>query len=397
MRELTALNAAEYLRDTGRVPAGASIDVRELTGGVSNIVLRADVSGLPPIVIKQCRERLRVAMEWHARLERIWTEQAAMELLAAILPAGTVPLVEFEDRPNYLFGMTCAPDDAVTWKSQLMEGALDPDIAVRLGIILATIHDKAPGQTSLPALLSRSERRQWTSHDEDSGQPAVSSLLSRSERRQWTIDDEDLGKPFLEGILADTSLFDELRVDPYYRTIARAHPDLKPRVDALIAAMDRPENERTLVLGDFSPKNILVHQAGLILLDFECAHGGDPAFDLGFFLTHLLLKRIRAEAIDQSLALRYTELATLFLNSYLDRRALDATVRAGLICRAILHTAACCLARVDGKSPVEYLDEAAQTTARAFARESLRTEPRTWDALLDGLNEAIKRTSACRP
>ncbi len=349
MRELTALNAAEYLRDSGRVPAGASIDVRELTGGVSNIVLRADVSGRLPIVIKQCRERLRVAMEWHARLERIWTEQAAMELLGAILPAGTVPLVEFEDRPNYLFAMTCAPDDAVTWKSQLMAGTLDPDVAVRLGIILATIHDKAP---ALPAL---------------------------------------------KGLLADASLFDELRVDPYYRTIARAHPDLKPRVDALIAAMDRPESERTLVLGDFSPKNILVHQAGVILLDFECAHAGDPAFDLGFFLTHLLLKRIRAEATNHSLALRYTELATLFLDAYLDLRALDATVRAGLICRAVLHTAACCLARVDGKSPVEYLDAQSQAVARSFARESLRTEPRTWDALLEQLNEAIKRTNACRP
>jgi 5-methylthioribose kinase len=349
MHELTTLNAAEYLRDTARVPAGASIDVRELTGGVSNIVLRADISGRPPMVIKQCRERLRVAMEWRARLERIWTEQAAMELLGAILPAGTVPFVEFEDRPNYLFAMTCAPDDAVTWKSQLMAGAIDRDIAIRLGMILATIHDKAPVQ------------------------------------------------PALKGILADTSLFDELRVDPYYRTIARAHPDLKPRVDALIAAMDRPENERTLVLGDFSPKNILVHQAGLILLDFECAHGGDAAFDLGFFLTHLLLKRIRAEAIDQSLAPKYTELATLFFDAYLDRRAVDATVQADLICRAILHTAACCLARVDGKSPVEYLDAQSQAMARSFARESLRTEPRTWDALLEQLNEAIKRTSTCRP
>ncbi len=138
-------------------------------------------------------------MEWHARLERIWTEQAAMERLGAILPAGTVPLVVFEDRPNYLFAMTCAPDDAVTWKSQLMGGTLDPEIAVRLGIILAMIHDKAPGQPSLTAQLSRSERRQWTIHDTAAAGPS------------------------LTGILADTSLFDELRVDPYYRTIARAH------------------------------------------------------------------------------------------------------------------------------------------------------------------------------
>ncbi len=89
-------------------------------------------------------------------------------------------------------------------------------------------------------------------------------------------------------------LFDELRVDPYYRTIARAHPGPRP-------ADRRPDrrdgscrqDERTLVLGDFSPKNILVHSGGLILLDFECAHAGDPAFDLGFFLSHLLLKTIR--------------------------------------------------------------------------------------------------------
>ena len=104
----------------------------------------------------------------------------------------------------------------------------------------------------------------------------------------------------MRGTLADTSLFDELRVDPYYRTAARRHPDLAPRIEALIAAMDRPDDERTLVLGDFSPKNILVHAGGLILLDFECAHAGDPAFDLGFFLTHLMLKEIRASSTDRS-------------------------------------------------------------------------------------------------
>src|SRR5262245_42676098 len=102
MLELSAENAANYLRESAHVPPTAEIRVRELTGGVSNIVLRVDVSGRSPFVIKQCRERLRVPMEWRARLDRIWTEQAALKLLAAILPAGTVPLIEFEDRPNYL-------------------------------------------------------------------------------------------------------------------------------------------------------------------------------------------------------------------------------------------------------------------------------------------------------
>ncbi len=121
-----------------------------------------------------------MAMEWHARLERIWTEQAAMELLGAILPAGAVPLVEFEDRPNYLFAMTCAPDDAVTWKSQLMGGTLDPDIAVRLGTILATMHDKAPGQPSITAQLSRSERRQSTIHDTAAADTSLTANFRRA-------------------------------------------------------------------------------------------------------------------------------------------------------------------------------------------------------------------------
>jgi 5-methylthioribose kinase len=346
MLELSVENTADYLRESGRVSANALVRVRELTGGVSNVVLRVDVSDRRPFVIKQCREWLRVAMEWHARLERIWTEQAALELLAAILPGGTVPFIEFEDRPNYLFAMTCAPDDAVTWKSQLMAGEVKSEIASRLGIILAEIHDKAPGH------------------------------------------------PLLGAILSDISLFDELRVDPYYRTIARAHPDLKARVESLIAAMQVPEHERTLVLGDFSPKNILVHNDGLILLDFECAHAGDAAFDLGFFLTHLLLKTIRAAASDRAFSSEYAGLGSLFLSTYMDSRGIDSHARSNLSRRAILHTAACCLARVDGKSPVEYLDAQGQATARSFAREALRTEPPTWDALLEQLDFALERTNA---
>ncbi len=146
--------------------------------------------------------------------------------------------------------------------------------------------------------------------------------------------------------------------------------------------MDRPDDERTLVLGDFSPKNILVHAGGLILLDFECAHAGDPAFDLGFFLSHLLLKAIRTSANDFVDYDDFIALIESFWTSYLDRQGLAARVRADLVRRANRHTAACCLARVDGKSPVEYLDAAGQALARSFAREALRIEPASWEHLL---------------
>jgi 5-methylthioribose kinase len=348
MREITAETAADYLRQSGRAPGDAEIRVRELSGGVSNIVLRVDITGQPPFVLKQCRERLRVAMDWRARLDRIWTEHTTLNVLRTILPAETVPDVLFEDRANYLFGMSCAPDEAVTWKSQLMAGHLDTHVAFRLGTILGTIHTDGRSHPSLGA------------------------------------------------ILADTSLFEELRVDPYYRTVARSDTELAPRISALIAAMNRPEDERTLVLGDFSPKNILVHDGNLTLLDFECAHAGDPAFDLGFFLSHLLLKTIRAAPHDPRLTAGIAELAAGFWNAYLDRRRLAATARAELISRACAHTAACCWARVDGKSPVEYLDARGQAIARSFGREALRIAPARWDDLRSVLEVAIDRGMAWR-
>jgi 5-methylthioribose kinase len=341
MRELTWDNAAAYLRETGRAPEELEIRVRELSGGVSNVVLRVDLEDRPSFVIKQCRERLRVAMDWRARLDRIWAERAALDVLTTILAPGTVPQVLFEDRPNYLFAMTCAPDDSETWKTHLMNGQADPQIASRLGTILGTIHAEAPRH------------------------------------------------PHLRGTLADTSLFDELRVDPYYRTIARAHPEIAPRIEALIAAMDVPPNERTLVLGDFSPKNILVHSGGLILLDFECAHAGDPAFDIGFFLSHLVLKAFWADLGETAWSQRaarkgqsnrspqYISMADAFLEAYGVRTGLGRTSSRGR--RGILHLAACVLARVDGKSPVEYLDEPVQAAVRNFARALLEPGAQDWN------------------
>jgi 5-methylthioribose kinase len=346
MREIDAESAADYLREAGRVPEGAEVRVRELAGGVSNIVLRVDVVGRPPFVIKQCRERLRVAMEWRAPLDRIWTEAATLGVLREILPEGTVPRVLFEDRPNYLFAMTCAPDESVTWKSLLMEGQADAGIAARLGTILGTIHA------------------------------------------------DGAAHPALRGTLADTSLFEALRVDPYYRTIARRHADLAPDIEWLIDTMDEPAVGRTLVLGDFSPKNILVHAGDLVLLDFECAHAGDPAFDLGFFLTHLLLKEVRAIVAGEAKDRRYIDLTYIFWSNYLDRRGLQPEAAGPLIYLANKHTAACCLARVDGKSPVEYLDERGRARARAFARPALEFTGWSWDDLIAHFDDAVRGQSA---
>src|SRR4051794_39973617 len=136
MREVTPETAADYLRDTGRVPAGRAVAVRGLGWGVSNVVLRVEGEGEATIVLKQSRERLRTKALWVSRLDRIWTERAALELLAGVLPAGTVPEVLFADRENYLFAMTCAPEDSTVWKERLLAGEADPAVARRAGEVL---------------------------------------------------------------------------------------------------------------------------------------------------------------------------------------------------------------------------------------------------------------------
>lgn len=337
MREITPENAAAYLRETGRAPTDRPIDVRALGWGVSNLVLRAQVEGREPFVLKQSREQLRTRMLWVSRLDRIWTETAALRRLAPALPAGAVPEVLWEERDDYLFAMSCAPDDAVVWKASLLEGRLEPSVAARAGDLLGAMHAQPPAD-------------------------------------DW-------------GPLADTTVFDQLRLDPFYRTVARAHPDLAPRLDRLIdEALDAPE--RTFVHADFSPKNLLVHGRGpgLTVVDFETAHAGDPAFDLGFFTSHLLLKALRAAPGHGP----HLGLIERFWAAYLGRTGLD--LDSDRVRRGAAHAAACALARVDGKSPVDYLDGPRREAVRRFARRALASGPTGWAALLD---EAAREMHEC--
>jgi 5-methylthioribose kinase len=326
MREVTAETAAEYLRETNRVPPHSSIHVRELGGGVSNIVLRVDADGQPPLVLKQSRERLRTQAEWLSRLDRIWIEHSAIELLARILPEGTVPAILFTDRENYLFAMTCAPEDSVVWKAELLAGETRADVARQAGTILGMIHQRT------------------------SGHPALTAQF------------------------ADTSVFDQLRIDPFYRRVAQVHPDLECDLADLIASM-AAVSEKTFVHADFSPKNILVHRRGLMLVDFETAHAGDPAFDLGFFLSHLLLKAFRAQAG----APAYFDLTRSFWVAYRAQAGSDQA----RVARAVRHAAGCALARIDGKSPVDYRGDLNVQAVRRFACASIRDAPPDWEALLE--------------
>ena len=103
------------------------------------------------------------------------------------------------------------------------------------------------------------------------------------------------------------------------------------------------------------------------LIDFETGHFGDPAFDLGFFLSHLLLKGVRSapdlgpfRRLIEGFWDRYrTGIAPLAGISGMEPRDLER--------RSVAHLAACA-AHIDGTSPVDYLtDPVVREAVRDFS------------------------------
>ena len=157
------------------------------------------------------------------------------------------------------------------------------------------------------------------------------------------------------------AIFRAIRLEPYLVATAARHPDLENQLSEL--ATRTATTKHCLVHGDVSPKNILVGPAGPVFLDAECAWYGDPAFDLAFCLNHLLLKCLWVPEAKPHFLACFDALVT----GYLPETSLEN--RAAALLPALL------LARVDGKSPVEYLGEADQAHVHQVARPLVASPP----------------------
>jgi aminoglycoside phosphotransferase (APT) family kinase protein len=260
-----------------------------------------------------------VEQDWFSDRARIFRESSVMRQLASVLPAGSVPEILFEDRDNYLFAMTAAPSGAESWKDLLLRGDIDPGTAEVIGRLQGTI---------------------------------ISS--------SWKGD-------LQEAEFGDQTIFDELRLDPYYRSTAARHPDLAPWFHALI---EESQSRRfSLVHGDWSPKNFLVGGASVMAIDFEVIHFGDPSFDAAFLLNHLLLKSFYRPQWRPALfaaARRFWSVV---------QEAVPAP-NAWFEAATIQHLGALLLARIDGKSPAEYIrEDALKNQIRDYARRLILQPP----------------------
>lgn len=277
---------------------GAGLVLKPLSGGVSSDIWRADAGG-QTFCVKRALARLKVVQDWRVPIERsrfeyLWLEEAGRHVPEA------VPRLLGYDEGARLFALEWLdPIDYRWWKGELQEGRVDVTAAAAVGRALGRIH---AGTASRPAIATR---------------------------------------------FPTDEIFRAIRLEPYLVATARAHPDLAARLEGLVRTT--ATTKLALVHGDVSPKNIMLGPRGPLLLDAECAWYGDPAFDLAFCLNHLLLKCLWTPQARHEFLAAFAALADAYLACITWEAPKCVESRAAHLLPGLL------LARVDGKSPVEYL------------------------------------------
>lgn len=324
-----------YLRDTGRIVPTEIPSMRKLSGGVSNKTLLLTRPNGESWVIKQALPKLRVRSDWFSDPARIEVEANGLRYLPRVTPEGSIASLLFQDTAQNLLAMEAVPEPHQNWKERLLGGDIDQQFFGQFAQLLGSIH-----------------------------------------REGFRLRHE------LGPVFADKRFFKTLRLEPYYEHTATVVQQAAPFLEELVVwTLSRSD---TLVHGDFSPKNILVHHNQLILLDHEVLHFGDPAFDIGFSLTHFLSKALHLPPKRQALL----SAAQFYWRLYLDE-VRGMPWFAHLDFRAAQHTLASLLARVCGRSPLEYLNKEECSIQQQIVIEMIKEGFPTVEQVIAGLAEKI--------
>jgi aminoglycoside phosphotransferase (APT) family kinase protein len=286
-----------------------------LTGGVSSDIWRVDLPDRS-VCVKRALGRLKVKADWRAPVDRNSFEAAWMRVASEAAPDAVPRLIHQDQFGQALVMDFLDPHGHSLWKEELRQGRADPEFARQVGWRLVAIH----GATAI--------------------------------------------RPEIAAAFPTDTIFHAIRLEPYLLATAAAHPDLERQLTRLVRRT--ATTKLALVHGDVSPKNILVGPSGPIFLDAECAWYGDPAFDLAFCLNHLLLKCLWTPEAAAGFIACFEALAEAYL------AGVTWEPRGRLEARAAALLPGLMLARIDGKSPVEYLTEQPlKTLVRGVARRFL--------------------------
>lgn len=303
----------------------ADATLTPLTDGVSSDIFRID-DGEDTFVVKRALAKLRVKDDWTADIARNRYEYLYIEYVSRFLPQA-VPSLRSKDANHGYFAMEFLGPQFTSWKKLLLHGEARMDHALLAATMLGKIHAHSAG-------------------------------------------DPDAQRQF-----DTTANFTQLRIDPYLLTTGKRHPDLRGQFET--EARRLASTRQCLIHGDFSPKNIMISPSRMVLLDCEVAWYGDPAFDLAFLMTHLLLKGLYHAP--RQIGLR--DMCGGFWERYIEvaGNAVESATLQPRVGRLLLMVL---LARVDGKSPVEYLNDAQREHVRQFARSGLLAERINLDSIV---------------
>jgi 5-methylthioribose kinase len=309
---------------------------RLLSGGVSSDIWSVDLPGRA-ICLKRALSKLKVSEDWRAPLSRSDYEWAWIQFVAQHYPHNVPTPIAHDAEHRILATEFLPPEKYPVWKVQLLTGQVSIKVARAVGSLVGKIHSTSAGETELADRFD-------------------------------TITN-----------------FRALRLDPYLLTLATKYSAYAQIFDGLI---ERTVAKRlVLIHGDVSPKNILVGPRGPILLDAECAWFGDPAFDIAFCLNHLLLKCLVRPRERNKLLRSFNAFTEAYFNE------VNWEARPLLEERAATLLPALMLARIDGKSPVEYLvEERDKETVRRVALSLLAKPSLTLSQVASSHISALKMT-----
>jgi aminoglycoside phosphotransferase (APT) family kinase protein len=261
-------------------------------------------------VLKQALKKLKVQTDWFSDIERIHREHEVMQAIQNIMPAHSVPEIVHSDYVNHVYMMKSAEEGVPTWKDVLMNGNFNSDIAIKAGSVLQSLHKS-------------------------------SDRINQNDKAKFQ----------------DQKYFIQLRVEPFHEYLIKLHPELEKYIQQLINEVTK--KKICLVHGDFSPKNMLIESNNnLVLIDYEVAHWGNPVFDVAYCVGHLMLKGWYLNRRDEA-----QQLIEIFLRAY-NNTVENFTPHLGLML----------LARMDGKSPVDYIkDETLKKMIRKEAIEMIKS------------------------
>ncbi|MDG4674841.1 aminoglycoside phosphotransferase family protein [Shinella sp. 838] len=316
------------LLDLGLISPSEVVAVRRLTGGVASDIA-AVTFGERTICAKFALAKLKVRADWFAPLHRGRAEYAWLKFAGTVVPGSAPALYGWSDTENGFAMEFIDGSDVYLWKAALLQGKSVAGEAVSVADTLGRIHAAS------------------TAPDFD-----------RS--------------PF-----ANAKDFDALRLEPYLRFTAEQYPSLAKN---LIALADQQKSAGiALVHGDVSPKNILWRNQQPIILDAECATMGDPVFDVAFCMNHLLLKSCHVPEIRGPLRQAVLDMWRAYKGWIRWESAGAFEERLAALLPPLM------LARVDGKSPVEYLALSEQADVRGQAVPLIEQPPATLSELLNRL------------